>query len=181
MTSVGHHAGAVRPDVDRQIVAFVGQHRAAKTFVVRRRPRWQIRRNGLKVQILLKLEGGHHGTHFRYQTAVVQTEAEQQFLGRCTGGLDPVGTVNNDASRFVNHQGGPGTVHGLDDHAAVALTTQFVDHTVMVKGSGANEANELILNSNVDGTGGHVTPPPASWRGWSLMKSPQAWVVCSTP
>ena len=130
---------------------------------------------------MVKLEGGDHRPHFGDQTAVVHTETKQQFLRGCSGSFDPVRAVHHNTPLLVDDQRCSGTVHGFDDHTAVALTTQLRYHSIVVDGGWTNKAHELVFNPDVDGPARHFTPPLIERCRSLLMKSPQARARDATP
>jgi hypothetical protein len=125
VAGIGHNALPVRPNLDGEAVASVGEGGATEPCIKFSGAGRQRCRNGLEVYRSVKLEGDDDRPHLSHESAVVHAHAQEELFGSSASRFNTMSAVYDDASFFIHHQGRTWSLHGLDDNTAVALATDL--------------------------------------------------------
>jgi hypothetical protein len=149
VAGISHNALAVRPNLNGEAVAGIGEGGATETSIkfggAGRERCW----NGIKLHRSIKLERDDDRTHLSHKTTVVHAHAQKELFSSSTGCFYTMSPMDHDASFFIHHQGRPWAFHGFDDNTTVPLPTDLRDDSVVVEGSRTDKADKLILDANI--------------------------------
>jgi hypothetical protein len=144
------HTSSVFPYVKNEIVPFIIDDSAVKSFIVLALSSTQLTNKGFNLDWRIEVKGSDDWTKFCFQTCIVFPESEQEFLGSITSRLDAMRSMDSNPSLWIDDECRSWPPQGFDDHFPNTLSVKMFDDSVAVDWFWSNEANELILNCNVN-------------------------------
>jgi hypothetical protein len=127
MAGVSCNAATIWPHVKGEVVTCIIDDGATEAFVKMSSSCSEIPNHAFDEEGLTKFKGGDYGPEFCFQSRIVQSKAQHQFLGCSTSRFNSVSSVNNDSPGLVDDKRCTWAIEDFDDDATSLLTSKLSD------------------------------------------------------